>query len=346
MRIVLHHGHDGWVRRLAAAVTAICFALSANAVEAMQPHGTFDAGRDRPVGMRLAATDGEPAHTTKMPDRISEDQAACASAYHDALSQIATDHSAPLKQAVKSVRRGWRTLPGRWLFPPGRLAHGTVLRNVVRKATTLVRYRGADPQLMKAVRTRAVTRSMIELDLYVRQADAPALCTGAPAYMSFFEERLATFGEQWGSAEDLFERAAQAADWALLDAAGTIETPPETEESANAEVWQEATAALDEVFDAARALWARIIDADAAPDALPGHIGRLADLRRQLAAINIYRLGPLQQRRAALNTALTAVEAQAYLQGSYGSYGRIAAGFSGMIAAVRSAHAANCTCPN
>ncbi len=269
----------------------------------------------------------------------------CAGAYRGALSEIETRHNEPLQQAIKSVRGGWRALPGRWLFPPARVKYGKTLRGVMRQATPLIRYRGVDPKLRQAVQTQEIARTVFDLNQYVNQPGSPTLCTGVSQYMGFFEQRLEGFHGQHANAQQAFELAAQTADWQLLEAESAIATAidlPEDSDAAAALADQRER--LADVLGAARNAWTDIVDADTATGVLPDHIARLKEIRVRIAGIALDRRSPLQGDRLALQTALTAVESMTYIRSSHAKHDQIASQFAGLIGAVRSAHGANCVC--
>ena len=268
----------------------------------------------------------------------------CAGAYRAALDRVSSEHNEPLKDTIKSVHGGWRSLPGRWLFPPARAGYDRTLRRIVYRATPLVRYRGVDPRLRLAVKTREVARTARELDLYVNQTGGPALCTGAPEYMSFFEQRLETFRGQHDAVSQLFERAAQIADWKLLDAETAMAAPLEVPEDGEDEDLTDHAHRLAVIVTHARRTWTTIVDGDAAARLLPEHMKRLEHIRTALGEVSVTRRSPLRGRKAAAQTALTAIEALAYIRGSYAKHDEIVSGFEDLIGAVRSAHAENCVC--
>ena len=268
----------------------------------------------------------------------------CAGAYRAALTTIGTRHNDPLQASIKSVRTGWRSLPGRWLFAPARVKYTKRLRSMIRKATPLIRYRGVDPKLRQAVQAQEVARAVFDLDKYVNQPGSPSLCTGASRYMGFFEQRLEGFRGQHDAAEQAFELAAQTADWQLLDAESVFAAPFEVPEDADAEKLIGQRRQLADVLRMARAAWSDIVDAGATQGVLPDHFAYLSDVRSRLGEIALDRRSPLQGDRRALQTALTAVEAMTYVRGAYAKYDQIASHFAGLIASVRSAHSENCVC--
>ncbi len=298
------------------------------------------------VDGKLTVTASLEGETSAMPAQIEQawKMGNCAGAYRQALSAIGTRYNDPLKETIKSVRSGWRALPGNWLFPPARVKYGKTLRAVMRRATPLIRYRGVDPKLRQAVQGREIARAVLDLDNYVNQPGSPTLCTGASDYMGFFEQRLETFHGQHDGASQSFERAAQVADWQLLEGEAAVAASVEVPEGGDRETLEVQKQGLADVLRDARAAWSHIVDADAAAGVLPDHISRLTAIRSRFGEIKLDRRSPLRGRKLAVQTALTAVEAMTYLRGSYAKHDEIASRFSGLIGAVRSAHGENCVC--
>lgn len=268
----------------------------------------------------------------------------CAGAYRAALTAVGTRHNDPLQASIKSVRSGWRSLPGRWLFAPARVKYTKRLRGLIRKATPLIRYRGVDPKLRQTVKTQEMARAVFDLDKYINQPGSPTLCTGASQYMGFFEKRLEGFLGQHDATEQAFELAAQTADWQLLDAEAAFASPFEIPEDADAEDLTDQRRRLADVLRAARTAWSGIVDAGSVQEVLPDHIALLSGIRSRLREVALDRRSPLQNDRVTLQTALTAVEAMTYIRGAYAKHDQIASHFTGLIDAVRSAHAENCVC--
>lgn len=309
-------------------------------------HAAPQAAAEQPAQsgpVRVAAVDDDDATPSAEPEQGLK-AGACAGAFHSALARISTTRGADLKQAIESAKSGWRKLRGRWQFPPGRGGRDKAFRFVVQRAARLVRRRGIDRKLKHTVQNEILARMAADLQVYVGQPPAPALCTGAPQYMDFFDGRLGPFRRDEGSAADLFERAAQVADWKLNEAQRALDAPLELPEDAGADAFAADTDQLHHLYAIARATWSTIVDADDTPGLLYAHVSALARSRADLKQIRFRRRSPLRARYQTIYTAFTAIEGLAYIQSSHANHHRIGAGFGDTILAVRSAHARNCVC--
>jgi len=323
----------------------ICFGLALALAPATMPQAraqspvSFDGAGSV---IRIAAKDQDTGSSS--PTVLDHTIGTCAGAYHSALSHIGATHGEALGQAIKSAQSGWRKLKGRWLFPPRRSIKDKGFRWVVRRAAPFVRRRGIDPKLRQTVQTQLIARMATDLKVYVGQRAAPALCTGAVQYMDFFDNQLVPFRRDRESAAELFERAAQMADWKLGSAERALRTPLVLRGNEDTDLLTARERQLTKLFATARAIWSTIVDADGTEGLLFAHVSALAHSRIALKQVALKRRSPLRARYFTLYTAFTAVEALAYIQTSHAKYQEIAAGFGNTIAAVRSAHSKICGC--
>lgn len=320
----------------------ICLALlalgTASHATAQMPIERFDGG----LVISAAVTDDDAANGSTPAQNLTA--AACAGAYHAALSGISDVQGEALQRAIKSAKTGWRKLTGRWLFPPRRSVKDKPFRAVVRRAARLVRRRGIDPKLKNTVQTQPIARMATDLKVYVGQRAAPALCTGATNYMDFFDGQLAPFHMDRDSAADLFERAAQVADRKLGEAQRLLSTPLDLRGDEDTDTLEASARELSRLHRIARATWSTIADADATPGLLVAHVSALSRSRAALKRIRLKRRSPLRAPYLAVYTAFTALEALTYIQASHAKHQEIAAGFGDTISAVRAAHSKICVC--
>lgn len=268
----------------------------------------------------------------------------CAGAYHAALTGINSIHVQNLKGLLKSARAGWRQLPGRWTFRPGKTRAGTAARTLITRANTLVRYRGLDPKLKQLAQSAGLTRVALELGLYAAQPQGPALCAGAAGYMDFFDGRMGGLREASTGISETLEQAAQIADWDLAASEVLFAQSLEVPDGEAKPKLKEQAGQLTLGLAAARSLWTKILDADATHGAILDHTAELRNIKAQIDTIGGDRRNPLHARRASLGPALSYIEAMIYLQGAYAKYHLTASGFGATISAVRDAHSENCVC--
>jgi hypothetical protein len=247
----------------------------------------------------------------------------CADAYHVALRKVRYEEFAAMRAALEAVGKPDASLPGGTVFPLSR-GIGRDVAGAARSADAFAARQGVD-EYYRTEEMRWLTGRLIgDISVYLGQDRYPGLCTGAPEWTGILEKYADRFTKRVEEIAAL--RAATEVAAMPLVAFAREDEPAESGNQAFG-----AEAAAEALLVMTGSAGVRSVHGAAVFEAAHGALDSAGDA-----------LAP--DRRKALVEAFGALERLWYLELAERRAAAAADGFAETLQAIRSAHAATCTC--